>query len=1381
MDNYHVLELVGEGSFGKVYKGRKKYTSQIVALKFIPKLGKSEKELKGLRREIEIMRGLKHDNIIELLDSFDTDKEVVVVTDFAEGELFQILEDDASLPEEQVQVIAAQLVSALYYLHSHRILHRDMKPQNILLGKGGVIKLCDFGFARGMSANTLVLTSIKGTPLYMSPELVEEKPYDHTADLWALGCILYELFVGSPPFYTNSIFQLVTMIIKDPVKWPKTMSPVFKDFLQGLLNKNPKYRLAWPDLLHHPFIADKVKVNLEDTKLPSPFTQPLTSSMIVLKEEQSKSKANPPGTSKILARARKKAIEDVEKNRQKHSRLQAWDQAENGKEKEWDDPDSSKVPAKEEAGEVTQRSNRISTDYKKEYPSIEVEGRTVLNKKKKPEKSLNMENVKLDGEETDSEDEWQRLIDLTDPDGDPEFTLQLFDDVDAIKKLHSCFISSSVQVRDCMLEGASRLRSVLRVITNMVTLKCDVKKIVAFCNFVQIPDKLLELLKDILSSTKIKQQPWAQQILIDIAITINAYFACEITWVDWKDADVKEKQIVVQYNNAVHTFWSLIPSLVNEDIDEDLRLLEQTLLCVIFLSGANERGNVEDPDKYFSSLVVKHKESLKAILLATKGNPEVLKQLTEIAEGNIQAASERMEQIIHQAISSLVSVVYVTQELDGKKVGKKKVADYLADTMIREPDSIGHEVLLLSRHPLHCCNTLKIIYSCVQASPELCQFLDKHPEHMESLLSIIIGKMNSDLVEYVTEDRNYSSSAMTTPGGGKVEKVHRHDDMELSRLFLLGGVELADMEVNTAVELVLYILSVIVIQQQCLPAPLASSAAMMVGLFLESTLASHTAAAALLFSQLVTCGVNAEVQPYEMLQACLSVFTDLDQICVRPPFEFGVLDGLLMLLNELLCGSDSPVASLYIESGIWDAMWHRIAQGVQVINVEMESPMLVGKGDSSDVPENFMLPDWSLISPQGLMASLQMAVTVFTKETYQCLPNLATSDSILMLTLVHFLHPGFLQGIHQHFKGDGPQLVEDIILAVTQMGCFPFAVDTSDELLAEIQHCLYTSKLVPRLLGACVQYLSGPPLETPIGLLSRLVLGNVIFVEQLATAIKTYKAVPFLNKCLSTTASVSVICDIISMCSHLVRVSPEHLDLVKNIFTGSDGDYLLLSVFLTHNKSAIKSRTCSLLGNIMRHNDQMYSVIKHKDKILDHLLSCLRDSDSNVRKCAAYAVGNACYHSGELYPKLRPAVPHLVDLLHDPITKTRANAASACGNLGMHSSVLFNDIKKCKLVAHLLEAACHDAQTIVQINAMLALRSLCQQQEILKDLLSLNGVDKLTPLLSTYTPRDVVTPRPITPGSRPGSVLSPRPTTAAASGVSVCAGKLLRLLQKGTA
>ena len=75
----------------------------------------------------------------------------------------------------------------------------------------------------------------------------------------ALGCILYELFTGQPPFYTNSIFQLVSLIIKDPVRWPKNMGPEFKDFLQGLLTKNPKNRLSWPFLLDHPFVKDGIK------------------------------------------------------------------------------------------------------------------------------------------------------------------------------------------------------------------------------------------------------------------------------------------------------------------------------------------------------------------------------------------------------------------------------------------------------------------------------------------------------------------------------------------------------------------------------------------------------------------------------------------------------------------------------------------------------------------------------------------------------------------------------------------------------------------------------------------------------------------------------------------------------------------------------------------------------------------------------------------------------------------------------------------------------------------------------------------------------------------------------------------------------------------
>lgn len=103
----------------------------------------------------------------------------------------------------------------------------------------------------------MVLTSIKGTPLYMSPELVEERPYDHTADLWSVGCILYELAVGTPPFYTTSIFQLVSLILKDPVRWPPTISPCFKVmnvYIERLLLHQKPVSFCPCSLFHYPFL-----------------------------------------------------------------------------------------------------------------------------------------------------------------------------------------------------------------------------------------------------------------------------------------------------------------------------------------------------------------------------------------------------------------------------------------------------------------------------------------------------------------------------------------------------------------------------------------------------------------------------------------------------------------------------------------------------------------------------------------------------------------------------------------------------------------------------------------------------------------------------------------------------------------------------------------------------------------------------------------------------------------------------------------------------------------------------------------------------------------------------------------------------------------------
>uniref|UniRef100_A0A803VQJ4 non-specific serine/threonine protein kinase n=1 Tax=Ficedula albicollis TaxID=59894 RepID=A0A803VQJ4_FICAL len=488
MENYHVLEMIGEGSFGRVYKGRRKHSAQVVALKFIPKVGRSEKELKNLQREIEIVRDLHHPNIIQMLDSFETAKEVVVVTDYAEGELFQILEDDGSLPEDQVQTIAAQLISALYYLHSHRILHRDMKPQNILLGKDGVVKLCDFGFARAMSIHTMVLTSIKGTPLYMSPELVEERPYDHTADLWSVGCILYELFVGTPPFYTNSIFQLVSLIIKDPVKWPVNMSPVFKSFLQGLLMKDPHQRLSWPELLSHPFIAGRV---IEEHGISNPFTAKLTPELQALKEQQVHSMTPRSSQSRILRKAQQKMVEETQKKVKKSVGFPWLGREE--EEKEWSVTDCTVSLA---------RQHSLSRDYEWESPGAGSPPQAGAGRAE-PWSRHSIEAVGLESEELESDEEWQHLIEDTEPSA-----MQLSVSLSLLRDpafQHRLFWLLCAQVLEGMLEGASHLRSVLHVMGNLLSTQCDAELLDHFCQELNVPLSLLCLAKQILKNDITKQ------------------------------------------------------------------------------------------------------------------------------------------------------------------------------------------------------------------------------------------------------------------------------------------------------------------------------------------------------------------------------------------------------------------------------------------------------------------------------------------------------------------------------------------------------------------------------------------------------------------------------------------------------------------------------------------------------------------------------------------------------------------------------------------------------------------------------------------------------------------------------------------------------------
>uniref|UniRef100_A0A8C7I8J4 non-specific serine/threonine protein kinase n=1 Tax=Oncorhynchus kisutch TaxID=8019 RepID=A0A8C7I8J4_ONCKI len=267
-DQWEIIGELGDGAFGKVYKAKNKETGALAAAKVIET--KTEEELEDYMVEIDILAKCDHRYIVKLLDAFYHDAKLWIMIEFCPGGAVDatMLELDRGLIEPQIQVICKQMLEALVYLHSIKIIHRDLKAGNILLTLEGDIKLADFGVSAQNTKTLQRRDSFIGTPYWMAPEVVmcetmKDAPYDYKADIWSLGITLIELAQIEPPHHELNPMRVLLKIAKSEpptLEQPSKWSREFKDFLKKSLDKNPESRPDAAQLLEHPFVCS-VKTN----------------------------------------------------------------------------------------------------------------------------------------------------------------------------------------------------------------------------------------------------------------------------------------------------------------------------------------------------------------------------------------------------------------------------------------------------------------------------------------------------------------------------------------------------------------------------------------------------------------------------------------------------------------------------------------------------------------------------------------------------------------------------------------------------------------------------------------------------------------------------------------------------------------------------------------------------------------------------------------------------------------------------------------------------------------------------------------------------------------------------------------------------------------
>lgn len=258
LEGYTILDLVGSGGFSEVYKAKDNIFNRTVAIKRISKNTQSHEET---LKEISIMQQIDYPLIARLLDFREEGNYSYIIMEYVEGMVLLEMVNSTSLDERQVCNIFGQIFLVIKYLQGNKILHRDLKLENIIINPRHDIKVIDFGFSKRYETDEDIFETLCGSPEYCPPEMFLGQPYSTSCDIWSLGVILYSLILKRLPFCGDNMQQTAQLIVNAVPFIPQYLSSGIIDLMKRMLVKNPKWRIRIDQIEQHQWLEEFMESN----------------------------------------------------------------------------------------------------------------------------------------------------------------------------------------------------------------------------------------------------------------------------------------------------------------------------------------------------------------------------------------------------------------------------------------------------------------------------------------------------------------------------------------------------------------------------------------------------------------------------------------------------------------------------------------------------------------------------------------------------------------------------------------------------------------------------------------------------------------------------------------------------------------------------------------------------------------------------------------------------------------------------------------------------------------------------------------------------------------------------------------------------------------